>query len=471
MAKLTTRVGILRTGGGVLLAALLCILHPALALCDDLLVMPFTCAIISGRPVLTPSQNQGHRIIGAREQRSFRACSPANPALCREWTIHRFDIDCEGVALPWAAVAASARPDRAVYENGRLQVRMPPHWNLAADDPCASGERWRYGRLQRYCADRRALSQATVAMPPGFAPMLGIDAIFVTPSATRGTSPIAAHAPPLPGTPFAASVTRSEPNPAAAPKALENEPPPAKAPAVVAQAQPVAPTPGALPAPVVPRIINRTGAVPEPAPSLPPAVVAAAGPQVADASASPLTPVTPPAAHEARSPVVETSALTVTSLTPLAAQHIPAWTGFVMLAAVLVALTALVLTVLRTRRHRLRPKPAAARPPSFAMPTNQRVALAQAVARGPAAVWSTVAAPSPAWNEEVPRTRSDALRVLGMGVTADANLAAIKKIVDGLRQTWHPDLAHDNSDRQVREQRMKQINVAWDILAVKPART
>jgi len=86
-------------------------------------------------------------------------------------------------------------------------------------------------------------------------------------------------------------------------------------------------------------------------------------------------------------------------------------------------------------------------------------------------VWSTVAASNPTWNEEVPHSRSDALRVLGMGVTADANLAAIKKIVDGLRQTWHPDLARDNSDRELREQRMKQINVAWDILAAKPART
>ena len=89
----------------------------------------------------------------------------------------------------------------------------------------------------------------------------------------------------------------------------------------------------------------------------------------------------------------------------------------------------------------------------------------------PSAIWSTAAGSRPTWNEEVPRTRSDALRVLGMGVTADANLAAIKKIVDGLRQSWHPDLARDPSEREVREQRIKQINVAWDILAAKPART
>lgn len=41
----------------------------------------------------------------------------------------------------------------------------------------------------------------------------------------------------------------------------------------------------------------------------------------------------------------------------------------------------------------------------------------------------------------------------------------IKKIVDGLRQSWHPDLAKSEDDRLYREQRVTQINVAWDILS------
>ena len=73
------------------------------------------------------------------------------------------------------------------------------------------------------------------------------------------------------------------------------------------------------------------------------------------------------------------------------------------------------------------------------------------------------------WGDQIPSTRADALQVLGMGVTADASLAAIKKIVDGLRQTWHPDLASDPSEQGIREQRMKQINAAWEILANKRA--
>jgi hypothetical protein len=65
----------------------------------------------------------------------------------------------------------------------------------------------------------------------------------------------------------------------------------------------------------------------------------------------------------------------------------------------------------------------------------------------------------------VPTTREEALAVLG--VNAEASEKVIKKIVDAMRQTWHPDLARDEADRRAREERMKQINIAWDILRPK----
>src|SRR5215470_14232693 len=113
--------------GSLLLAASLVVLGSAPAHCDDLLVMPYVCAVVGGRPILTPSQNQGHRIIGAHEQRAFRACSAANPTLCRQWTIHRFDLDCNGVACPWASRAARARPGRGGVEHRTVHIRMPPN--------------------------------------------------------------------------------------------------------------------------------------------------------------------------------------------------------------------------------------------------------------------------------------------------------------------------------------------------------
>jgi len=97
----------------------------------------------------------------------------------------------------------------------------------------------------------------------------------------------------------------------------------------------------------------------------------------------------------------------------------------------------------------------------------ERRVLGGSIPQPPASVSQTGSPPSvgPTWSDTVPSSRADALQVLGMGVTPDASLAAIKKIVDGLRQTWHPDLARDPSERGIREQRLKQINAAWETLA------
>ena len=54
-----------------------------------------------------------------------------------------------------------------------------------------------------------------------------------------------------------------------------------------------------------------------------------------------------------------------------------------------------------------------------------------------------------------------------LGASPDAGETSIKKIVDGLRQSWHPDFATSAADRRLREQRTKQINVAWEILSGK----
>jgi DnaJ-domain-containing protein 1 len=62
----------------------------------------------------------------------------------------------------------------------------------------------------------------------------------------------------------------------------------------------------------------------------------------------------------------------------------------------------------------------------------------------------------------MPQSISDAYRVLG--INADAAPAVTKKLVDALRMSWHPDHARDESDRQRREGRMKQINAAWDLI-------
>jgi len=219
-------------------------------------------------------------------------------------------------------------------------------------------------------------------------------------------------------------------------------------------------TPATGPAPVVPRIINRPGAVAEAAPSVP--ATAAPAPSAPAAAAVPQTTTSVREAPPS-SIVPETAGAATSDLSsPRAAVAV--------IALLLVGLTSVILLLARGRRPRVGPNRDISRL-SIGEPKRARaVARAEHATAGPSAIWSTAAGASPTWNEEVPQTRLEALRVLGMGVTGDANLAAIKKIVDGLRQTWHPDLARDPSEREIREKRMKQINVAWDILAAKPAR-
>ena len=115
----------------------------------ELFVMPYSCAVASGRPILTPSDDQGYSVIGHREQREFSACSPMNPMLCKQWTLYRFDLDCGGTRVPWVSIAAAAsggRNGRSWVEHGRLHIEMPARWSMAPDDPCAQpfkdGARW-----------------------------------------------------------------------------------------------------------------------------------------------------------------------------------------------------------------------------------------------------------------------------------------------------------------------------------------
>lgn len=63
---------------------------------------------------------------------------------------------------------------------------------------------------------------------------------------------------------------------------------------------------------------------------------------------------------------------------------------------------------------------------------------------------------------EMPQTVAEAYQVFGVSETVGD--AALKKVVDGLRMSWHPDLAHDDEDRIVRGDRIKQINLAWDLI-------
>ena len=65
----------------------------------------------------------------------------------------------------------------------------------------------------------------------------------------------------------------------------------------------------------------------------------------------------------------------------------------------------------------------------------------------------------------MPSSRDEAFEVLGLNPNVDS--ATIKKFVDALRMSWHPDLAHDAADLALRAERIKQINVAMELISGK----
>jgi hypothetical protein len=511
-----------RVGGVLALAALLL---PLTAHANELLVMPYSCTMVAGQPLLTPGPEQGHRVIGQRDQRRFSACSPANPALCRHWTVHRFDLDCDGSRVPWVSmVAATNEGSRGAWLlDGRLVLRMGPQWSLPPDDPCAqepgAERRFEYRRMRRYCADRLALAPPPVVeMPFGYAPMLGINGIFV-----KAAPNVAGGVPPLP--PIAAAPRGANP-PAPNPMAElfpsdaqseRSEPPrdavaeaPRPAPAAPAQIVPQPQAPPNVAAPIPPPAFEEPIVTPaegrlapsetKPAPKIatnapapkaaeaPPAPVAAppAAPKTSPVAAKPAAPETPKVAISAPVPpkAVERP------VSPPGQAAAPEGGGFNLLSVfrtttvgALVAFGGLALGLLTAfalarrneniRDSRRRPRDLGslsldnkrARPPARVgnvrgnLPPN---AAASAMSRSPG---QAAAESGPAqWGDRMPQTTAEAMQMLGIGVAPTANEAAIKKIVDGLRQSWHPDHAKDEGDRAMRELRSKQINAAWELL-------
>ncbi len=68
-------------------------------------------------------------------------------------------------------------------------------------------------------------------------------------------------------------------------------------------------------------------------------------------------------------------------------------------------------------------------------------------------------------SDDLPRDKREAYEVLGANPEASEKI--LKRLVDALRATWHPDLAQGEDDRELRERRIKQINVAWDLICEK----
>ena len=136
---------------------------------------------------------------------------------------------------------------------------------------------------------------------------------------------------------------------------------------------------------------------------------------------------------------------------------------FALTLAALLALSATLL--LRRRRMQTMPIPVAqlhgpATLPSLTRTPNSGLERAAAEPRDAPANRLRL------WDEDwLPATVSEALDVLG--VDPEASRDMMKTTVTRLRRALHPDYALDEEDRRLRERRLKQINVAWEIVSGK----
>jgi hypothetical protein len=71
------------------------------------LAMPYSCSIENGDLVLRPGPERAIEIVGAREERLFTSCDPPFSNNCRTLTVHRFDVACGTQRIAWQTVVAA----------------------------------------------------------------------------------------------------------------------------------------------------------------------------------------------------------------------------------------------------------------------------------------------------------------------------------------------------------------------------
>lgn len=556
------------------------------------LTMPFACDARGGEVRLTPSEQRTYQIVGRREQHVFTVCSPTDPNRCRNWRIHRFDVDCGGERVSWLRIADAARRfarAEAFVEGGAMHLRIKPLWSAGRDDPYLD-RRWarraeRFNGSAPYGDGYNEPERVVIDLPPGYAPTFGLPVSFeggtgpstsfdgvegpppapepygaeadrwpdedaYTPGGQRryaqgssddyyarssGDSPYApreaapinesdpidlplkkpppkiqspadegvrapekrdvnteAASPQKTGSTAAASTSKSvQPEKTAtkseAPKAEATKPEAPKpvapkaeaAPAAAAAPKPAPPTP---PGVVTPTILNAPGAAeaaraaeaaPKPAeaiPAAPPPAPEKSSPPAPQAAEQQVASPDAPAKTKTAIPVIGLPTDSGQESFAFAPWH---WMAFSAGAALLTGL-AWFLLVRRNAGYDAGVPPRDFAAVSLDGPSAGGTSLVafSETARPALVPDAPLPTPSPGLSEteiRMPATLSDALQVLG--ASADAGPSVLKKIVEGLRQSWHPDLARSDEDRGYREQRMAQINVAWDIIeaSLRPA--
>jgi hypothetical protein len=469
--------------------------------------LPFACAYdpATGRLRMTPAADQVYEITDRRDVQRATVCNPAG--LCRPWLLHRFQMQCGAHRIAWmhvvAAVLATRPGQRTTIEDGRLV--------LSRALPVERG-------LRRRCFDRLAGTQAhrrlygdggfeecwhatsteagsarqwRIVLPPGFAPTRLISARIV----------------PTPREAFAAAENApAAPTSVTAPPPIEQQMPVAAEPVAgstneaSASVEPaITPTAPAIAAPV--ELSTRVEAAPpaarqsaEATGSATPAAAMSLSDIAEKLSAQPYWTAggvvlglaalswlrrrrdrprtgigqTVPALSQSLAGVRGPDVGAIEQLVGAAAKSLSHCRDCLETLPVSMPLRQVIARELHASVERL--EKLAAEPHGTAAEVRRIRLRLQAITRelqrlsaiAEGALSSVGSAALIPVQLTEPRDRSEAYAVLG--VNPDVEPRVLKKLVEALRQSWHPDQARDEADRRRREERIKQINVAWDII-------
>jgi hypothetical protein len=454
-------------------------------------VMPFDCGLESGHLKLSPTVPKSYPIIGTREEESVTTCRPPLADGCRTLMVHRFVISCGGVGVAWMRVVAAigrTNGGRAWVDDGHLNITLPPRSTRGPGASCFDGPpadgRNRLERrvvfMQECLPWRRRFREVIdhVVLPEGFAPLGEFGARLQLVSADAGYSLDEARldaglddAVLVPGR--GNLLSRSGPDATATPAGTVYGSPrgaitaddwvtEVRAERDYGSALPPAKTAGFSPAWTLflatLGVVTAAGAIRLRGLRLKPARV--------------FSPV-PRAAPAFRRNAWRTDRATTFSADDLTSAGAAVAAFFVQTEAAVAQLKEagplrdVLQSEMKHLRERLRTVEAGARDGVPAANTGPHYrALVRELERIRRIAESAAASLTGARQaSSLPRTMSEAYDVLG--VNADVSEDVLKKIVDALRMSWHPDHARDEQDRMAREERIRQINVAWDIITSK----
>lgn len=430
----------------------------ALASDAQRVVMPFACALQDGKLRVLPSPPRTYDIVSVGTERRFTVCDPGSNHNCRVIVAGKFDVACENGHAPWFKIAQHAAGllgGGAMVRNGKLRLQFRGVQEPWSAPTCQPGS-WppnsdKLGRIDpalpaRGCATMGAfnLKKPYLTFPNGYAPvdalgarMLGSASVLNT-AAPVATASLPASAPTRPWL------------------------------TVVAVAAPPRPAPESDAGWLSGLLIGVTLAI---------LAMAAAGAALWLRANRPTPPPFRPREafdafmRRAGARVIASNAQSCATLCQTAQDLIDevhdklaALSGAAPLKRTLMGelrsieqfLSAQIDQLDRDESDLRRTRSKVQRAISDTMRLREIVDSAQR-----SLVESNLT------GRGLPRDRDEALEVLG--ANPDASERILKRLVDALRATWHPDHASDDADRERREERIKQINVAWDLICGKRA--